>query len=568
MLIPRRPDNEAQRLQTLYDYRILDSQAEQDFDDLAAMAAHVCQVPIALITFLDTERQWFKSKIGTDLTHCPRDLSFCGHAILETGVFVIPDASRDERFADNPVVIGGPKIRFYAGSPLIGPEGHAFGTLCVLDQVPRELTSDQLEALRSLSRQVVSQMRLRKSAASLAWLEQSTRSTLDAISAAIITVSESGEILGASRSWQDANEGHGLVVGCGIGSNYFDVCDALVEQTTDGSPPLSHQLRRILSGELAQLATDFKAGDEQDNRWFQLKATRATDQEFARLVIVHEDITAQKRAHELELERRSLKDAVASLEQVLGVVGHELRTPLAGLRAMTDFLMDPAAQGTPEWALFLSSLGTEVVRMSDMVDSLLEAARINSGKAKWNWSSFDVQPICQEALDGVQLMIDEDRAVKFICRMDEPSLRMNGDASALRRLLINVVRNASKHTAQGEIAINVHTAIEDQKQWIVFEVSDTGEGIEPAILSRLGEAFALNSGVVGANHIGGTGLGLAICKGIAAAHAGWLAIKSEPGRGTTVSARLRADLLVPHTGTESASIVLTDQRNEPLAIAA
>jgi hypothetical protein len=157
------PDKEVQRLDALKRYDLLDTPAEAEFDDLARLAARFCATPIALISLVDAERQWFKSRMGIDIEESPRDVSFCAHAILEGDVLVVPDTTQDERFADNPFVKDDSRIRFYAGAPLVTPEGHAVGTLCVLDRKPRELSEDQRDALRVLARQVVAQMELRRS---------------------------------------------------------------------------------------------------------------------------------------------------------------------------------------------------------------------------------------------------------------------------------------------------------------------------------------------------------------------------------------------------------------------
>lgn len=154
--------NEALRLEVLRRYDLLDTLPEQSFDDIAQLAAYICDAPIAQISLVDEHRQWFKSEIGSSLRETTRDISFCGHTILESSLLIVPDARADERFADNPLVTGAADIRFYAGAPLITPDGIALGALCVLDHVPRELTTQQQEALRVLSRQVLAQMELRR----------------------------------------------------------------------------------------------------------------------------------------------------------------------------------------------------------------------------------------------------------------------------------------------------------------------------------------------------------------------------------------------------------------------
>jgi len=157
-----KPANEEARVIALDKYAILDTDPEQSFDDLTLLASFVCKTPIALISLVDEDRQWFKSRVGIEASETSREIAFCSTAILQPDVFVVPDALADDRFRDNPLVVSDPHIRFYAGAPLINEDGYALGTLCVVDRAPRELAPEQKEALKALSRLVLAQLEFRR----------------------------------------------------------------------------------------------------------------------------------------------------------------------------------------------------------------------------------------------------------------------------------------------------------------------------------------------------------------------------------------------------------------------
>ncbi|MBX2841690.1 MAG: GAF domain-containing protein [Flammeovirgaceae bacterium] len=163
MKIPLKPNDEQERVKALKKYNILDTLPEKEFDDITKLASYICQTPISLVSFIDPERQWFKSHHGLGASETPREHAFCAHAILKPDeILVVPDSRKDKRFIENPLVTGNPHVIFYAGVPLITPTGFPLGTLCIIDNNPRELKSEQLDALKALGQQVVKLLELRK----------------------------------------------------------------------------------------------------------------------------------------------------------------------------------------------------------------------------------------------------------------------------------------------------------------------------------------------------------------------------------------------------------------------
>ena len=257
----------------------------------------------------------------------------------------------------------------------------------------------------------------------------------------------------------------------------------------------------------------------------------------------------RKRAERAARERKGLQEAIGAMEQVLGVVAHELRTPLTSLRLISEYLLTEEGRDMSLNDHFLRSINSEVLRMADMVTTILEAARLESGAARWNWGVVSAEQVCRDALEVVGPLVDHSQ-IELSVSVRPETLTFAGDSDALRRLLVNLINNALRHTVQGGIEVGAAEVHRDGERWVHLSVRDTGSGIPEQIAGKLGEAFALNAGVATSTRPGGTGLGLAICRGIASVHGGEITLATAVGRGSTFTAVLRADLAGPEKSGE------------------
>jgi GAF domain-containing protein len=275
--------SEEARLEALRQFDILDTSSEQAFDDLAKTAATICKTPIALIEFVDKDRVWCKAKIGLDLGEIPREHSFSSHAILENDVLIVPDASADERFAAAEPAIAGQPIRFYAGMPLVTHSGQAIGTLCVLDRVPRELTRQQTEWLRILSKQVVSQLERRLNAADLARVNKELEEHTSEFKATEAALRQRAEDLRQLRTHQDELEAARTVQLAGV-------LEQLQREVAERTQAEAASRRR--EDELRELRTSLE----------EMMADRTA--ELARVnELLQQEIAARRHAEEVLLQR-------------------------------------------------------------------------------------------------------------------------------------------------------------------------------------------------------------------------------------------------------------------------
>jgi len=306
------PENEVSRLEELHGRGILDSAPEPAYDQLTELAASICGTPIAVVSLIDSDRQWFKSKVGLHISETSRDLAFCAHAINQGDLLVVPDATTDQRFADNPLVTSEPHIRFYAGSPLITSKGYVLGTLCVLDYVPRNLSEQQREALRVLSEQVVAQIELGTTRKELKKAASSADSAVEALRA---SEEFKSRLLACSRDCIKVLDLEGRLVFMNeggmqaleicalspvIGSTWIDFWEGTDREA--GARAVAAARR----GEIGRFTGYFETRIHRQPRWWDVVVSPILDKEGKpeKILALSRDVTAQKQSED------ALRDAI------------------------------------------------------------------------------------------------------------------------------------------------------------------------------------------------------------------------------------------------------------------
>ncbi len=309
---------EARRLEALHRYAILDTLPEPDFDELARLAAYFCDTPVALISLVDADRQWFKARFGFSLSETPRHLSLCAHAIREPGLFVVPDALADPRFANNPLVTADPPIRFYAGAPLLTAEGEALGTLCVIDHSPRDLSPAGAEALRALSHQVVAQLEWRRARLDLERTIERSRATEESLRR---SEQFKTRLIECSRDCIKVldPDGHLLSMNAG-GMEVLEICDlapflgsSWIDFWLDDDRVAARQaVEAARDGQIGRFVGSFTTLQTKRPMWFDVVVSpiAPAGERPDRLLALSRDVTQRKEA-ELALQR-----ALTELEQL------------------------------------------------------------------------------------------------------------------------------------------------------------------------------------------------------------------------------------------------------------
>lgn len=541
----RIPPNEDARLEALHRYSILDTLPEPQYDDLTFLASQLSGTPISLISLIDKDRQWFKSRVGIDIEFTERKHAFCAHAILGDSLLQVPDAREDPRFRDNPLVTGEDGVRFYAGAPLITPDGFPLGTLCVLDKVPREMTAQQTQSLEALARQVVAHLELWRTVKRLEIADSGRQQALSQLSAnsailrqfvehapaAIAMLDEEMRYIAVSRRFM---ADFGMVGQDILGLTHYEVFHNIPE-----SWKAVH--RRCLAGAVESCEQDeyIRVDGTHDYLRWEVRPWRRAGGEVGGIIMLIEITTGKVKAERIKNE-------------FLSVVSHELRTPLTSIRGALGLLDGGVMGHIPEAAhgmLEIAKKNSE--RLLFLINDILDMEKIENGKLSLNAVPLDLFQLVRTSVEanqgyaqscGVRLSLQGQQVV-------EENSMVLGDESRLMQVMANLISNAckfapdgtavevvvsairfvpenstpgnpaaheeqelSKHPGQGEGALHDRT-VDQWEPGLRVSVIDNGPGVPQEFAHRLFEKFA-QADATTTRQKNGTGLGLAISSAI------------------------------------------------------
>jgi PAS domain S-box-containing protein len=516
------PADEQARLDALRALNVLDTPAEERFDRITRVAAHLFGAPMAMVSLVDADRHFLKACVGLDRATIPRDIGFCSHAILTDEPLVVEDTHADERFVDNPLVTGPPHLRFYVGEPLRAPGGARVGTLCVLDHEPRRVTRAELDALRDLARWVESELANIELGAALAAQREGdelVEGILRATVEGIIGMDREGCIVFANPAavrmlgWsEDELIGH-------VAHDLFHHSHA------DGSPFRWEECptrRAVTHAETVHLEDVFWRRDGTSFPCESLTAPLRRDGEVIGAVSSFLDVSQRR-----EVER--MKDEFAS------VVGHELRTPLTSIRASLGLLAGGVLGELPGDAAQVVETAVEnTERLVRLINDTLDLERIEAGVAPLNLRPQMAADLIRDAAAVVAPMAVE--AGVEVVSAPGGGETVLADRDRVVQALTNLIGNAVKFSPRGE---TVTVGAERDRYEVVFSVTDRGRGVpvdqQQAIFERFVQVDASD-----ARDRGGTGLGLAIARRIVEIHGGRIWVSSTPGEGATFGLTLQA----------------------------
>ncbi len=562
------PHNEAQRLAELVDFAVLDTLPDPSLDAIVALASSIMDVPIAVVSLVDAERQWFKARVGLDACETDRDSAFCAHAILDDEPLIVANALEDSRFANNPLVLGDPKIRAYFGFPLIVGPDLRLGTLCAIDQKVRGITDQQIAQMKALAKIVVSQLEITRSTRdALAMAEANEALNREADHARVILETMSEGVLIQNRTGKVVEANHSAYRILGLARDQLlgmmPNDPRWQHLREDGTAYLPHEIPAIevLRGG-APISNEVVGIPDSDGsiKWLNLSA-RPLFEPFEEtpsfVVSTFSDITHLKsqQAHLLDLSVKA-NAANAAKTQFLANMSHELRTPLNGVVGVASALAHtPLDDRQKRMVELIRSSGKDLERQ---LSDILDLTKVEAGELQLEAVPVDVASIIQEVVSLMSGACAQKKLeIAFDNKLPAKQLFL-GDPVRLRQVITNLVSNAVKFTSDGRVIVTASPR--PMGAGLVIEVEDTGIGFDETHSVKLFERFSQADSSI-TRRFGGTGLGLAITKSLTELMGGTIRAQSTPGVGSVFTLDLPLPLdraLLPSCVSEDLTEICRD----------
>ncbi len=514
MFEPIKPEDEFARVTELQNLRVLDTPPEERFDRVTRIAQRMFGVNIALVSLIDHDRQWFKSRQGLDAVQTPRDISFCGHAILSDEVLVVQDTGVDPRFADNPLVTGPLGIRFYAGMPLKGPNGYRIGTLCLIDKKPRTFSAEDAAALADLAAIVADQLANKELIMAVKSAQESgvlLRQITDTVPALI-----------AYRDRDERFVFHNKAYGEILGREFDQIQGATVAEliSPQAYGPVHDKADEVLRGCPVRFERTYVTRTGEDRIYDIQYFPRYGDGAEAGTVIGYfslgADITELKRIDRMKTE-------------FISIVSHELRSPLTSIRGSLGLMAGGVAGELSDAAKSLVDIAkNNCERLIRLINDILDSEKIESGKMRLDLQVVNMGALVQQAV-GHNEGFAVQHGVTVQVQAHDETLQVKIDADRGIQVLTNLLSNAVKFSpAQGIVEVKVQRVGSN----IRVEVIDAGEGVSEEFQDRIFQKFS-QADSSDSRQKGGTGLGLNISQALVEKMGGQIGFTSTTGAGST-----------------------------------